>query len=180
MCDAPLQHAKLRRDRALERQQAVSFRDEIFRSRWCDPAERPSGGPIILIGFSLGGNVVSKLAGSWVIQRRGHPGSEAASTPIDLAACVRELDKPATSIYARPICHSASRSVIRAKDRLTPGIFDLAGLDPVRTVYDFDDRFTAPAFGFGTADNYYATQSSNQFLDRIRVPRCWCRPRTIR
>jgi predicted alpha/beta-fold hydrolase len=40
----------------------------------------------------------------------------------------------------------------------------------VKTIYDFDDRFTAPAFGFGTADNYYATQSSNQFLDRIRVP----------
>ncbi len=40
----------------------------------------------------------------------------------------------------------------------------------MRNIYEFDDRFTARAFGFGTADNYYATQSSNQFLDRIRVP----------
>ncbi len=40
----------------------------------------------------------------------------------------------------------------------------------VRNIYDFDDRFTAQAFAFGSADNYYATQSSNQFLDRIRVP----------
>ena len=39
-----------------------------------------------------------------------------------------------------------------------------------RTVYEFDDRITAPFFGFGTADNYYATQSSNQYLDRIRIP----------
>jgi len=40
----------------------------------------------------------------------------------------------------------------------------------VKSVYDFDDQFTAPCFGFGTAANYYATQSANQFLDRIRVP----------
>jgi predicted alpha/beta-fold hydrolase len=56
------------------------------------------------------------------------------------------------------------------KERLTPGLFALDGLDQVQSVYEFDDRFTALAFGFGTADNYYATQSSNQFLDRIRVP----------
>jgi hypothetical protein len=35
---------------------------------------------------------------------------------------------------------------------------------------DFDDHYTAPLFGFGTAANYFATQSSNQFLERIRVP----------
>jgi hypothetical protein len=33
-----------------------------------------------------------------------------------------------------------------------------------------DDRITAPSFGFGRADNYYATQSSIHFLDAIRVP----------
>jgi uncharacterized protein len=59
---------------------------------------------------------------------------------------------------------------IQLKEKLTPGLFQLADLPAVKTIYDFDDRFTAPAFGFGTADNYYATQSSNQFLDRIRVP----------
>ena len=40
----------------------------------------------------------------------------------------------------------------------------------MKSIYEFDDQFTAQAFGFGTADNYYATQSANQFLDRIRVP----------
>src|SRR6202020_3679446 len=59
---------------------------------------------------------------------------------------------------------------VRAKERLKPGLFELAALDRVQNIYDFDDRFTAQAFGFGSADNYYATQSANQFLDRIRVP----------
>ena len=35
---------------------------------------------------------------------------------------------------------------------------------------DIDDKITAPAFGFGNAANYYATQSAIGYLDRIRVP----------
>ena len=40
----------------------------------------------------------------------------------------------------------------------------------MKTIWEFDDRFTAPLFGFGTAANYYATQSSARYLDAIRVP----------
>jgi len=130
----------------------------------------PSGGPIFLAGFSLGGNVVLKLAGELGCLASGFiAGVMATSTPIDLAACVRELDKPSNLIYARRFV-TRLKERVRAKERITPGIFDLAGLDLVRNIYDFDNRFTAQAFGFGTADNYYATQSSDQFLDRIRVP----------
>ena len=130
----------------------------------------PHAAPIFLAGFSLGGNVVLKLAGEL-----GESASDliagvmAISTPIDLAACVRQLDKPSNIIYARRFV-TRLKERVRAKERLTPGLFDLSGLEQVRNIYDFDDRFTAQAFGFGSADNYYATQSSNQFLDRIRVP----------
>ena len=41
----------------------------------------------------------------------------------------------------------------------------------MRTIYEFDDLYTAKIFGFGTADNYYQTQSSNQFLEHIRKDR---------
>jgi uncharacterized protein len=134
----------------------------------------PSNAPIFLAGFSLGGNVVLKLAGELgasasSLGSKMISGVMASSTPIDLAACVRQLDKPSNLIYARRFV-SRLKERIRVKERLTPGLFDLSGLDLVRNIYDFDDRFTAQAFGFGTADNYYATQSSNQFLDRIRVP----------
>jgi uncharacterized protein len=130
----------------------------------------PGPAPIFLVGFSLGGNVVLKLAGEL-----GDSASDliagvmAVSTPIDLAACVRQLDRPSNIIYARRFV-TRLKERVRAKERLTPGLFDLAGLKLVRNIYDFDDRFTAQAFGFGRADNYYATQSSNQFLERIRVP----------
>jgi predicted alpha/beta-fold hydrolase len=132
--------------------------------------ELPSGAPIFLTGFSLGGNVVLKLAGELGASASDlFAGVMAISTPIDLAACVRQLDRPSNLIYARRFV-SRLKERIRAKERLTPGLFDLGGLEMVHNIYDFDDRFTAQAFGFGSADNYYATQSSNQFLDRIRVP----------
>ena len=40
----------------------------------------------------------------------------------------------------------------------------------IRSVYEFDDAYVAPFFGFGTADDYYATQSAINFLPKIRVP----------
>lgn len=131
---------------------------------------RENGRPIILAGFSLGGNVVLKLmgelgddAGSMV------RGAIAVSAPIDLAACARQLARPENFIYEHRFVDRLKKR-IRLKERMTPGSFRLERLAGVRTVYQFDDAFTAPAFGFGTADNYYATQSSMHFLERIRRP----------
>jgi predicted alpha/beta-fold hydrolase len=43
-------------------------------------------------------------------------------------------------------------------------------LDGVKTLYDFDDRYTAPRNGFCSADDYYARCSLVSELARIRVP----------
>jgi predicted alpha/beta-fold hydrolase len=126
--------------------------------------------PIFLAGFSLGGNVVLKLAGE--LGERAPEliaGVLAVSTPIDLAACARRLGAPSNFIYSRRFLGRLKQRV-RVKAQSAPGLFALEHLDSVKSVYEFDDKFTAPAFGFGTADNYYATQSSNQVLERIRVP----------
>lgn len=130
----------------------------------------PRGVPIFPIGFSLGGNVVLKLAGELGESAADLiTGAGAVSTPIDLAACVRQLDRPSNIIYARRFV-ARLKERVRTKERLTPGLFDLAGLGQVHDIYTFDDRYTAPAFGFGSADNYYKTQSANRFLDRICIP----------
>ena len=126
--------------------------------------------PVFLAGFSLGGNVVLKLAGELGDSAKDLiRGVAAISTPIDLAACARRLQHPANFIYARRFLKRLKER-IRLKEQLSPGSFNLTDLPGVKTIYQFDDRFTAQSFGFGTADNYYATQSSNGFLDRIRVP----------
>jgi uncharacterized protein len=129
-----------------------------------------SKAPLFLAGYSLGGNVALKLAGEL-----GEQGPEllqgivAVSTPIDLAACVRELRKPKNRIYEWRFLR-ALKGRIRRRAEKYPESYSVDKLGSIRSVYEFDDAFVAPFFGFGTADNYYATQSSNQFLPSIRVP----------
>lgn len=126
--------------------------------------------PLFLVGFSLGGNVVLKLAGELGESAREMiAGVSVVSVPIDLAACAHALRKRSNFLYSARFLGRLKQRV-RLKESLTPGLFRLEDLDRARSVYEFDDLFTAPAFGFGVADNYYATQSSNQFLNRIRVP----------
>ncbi len=136
----------------------------------CVLRQHRSRGPVILIGFSLGGNVVLKLAGELGESAASLiAGVAAVSTPIDLAACARQLCARANILYARRFL-SRLKERVRLKEKLTPGLFRLEDLRRVKTIWDFDDLFTARVFGFGTAENYYGTQSCNQFLEHIRVP----------
>ena len=125
-------------------------------------------GPAFLVGFSLGGNVALKLAGEL-----GHTdllaGACAVSTPIDLAVCVRHIDKPSNRLYGRRFLDRLCGRV-RRKSVSAPHAYNSTGLDSVKTIWEFDDKFTAPLFGFGTAANYYATQSAVRYLDKIRLP----------
>lgn len=126
------------------------------------------GAPIFLVGFSLGGNVALKLAGELGATEL-LAGLCAISTPIDLAACVRTMDKRSNYLYARRFLDRL-KSRVRRKSKLAPHLYSVTGLEDVKSIWEFDDRFTAPLFGFGTAANYYATQSSAGYLDAIRVP----------
>ncbi|HEY7306499.1 MAG TPA: alpha/beta fold hydrolase [Bryobacteraceae bacterium] len=125
-------------------------------------------GPRILVGFSLGGNVTLKLAGELGFTDL-LAGVCAISTPIDLAACVRSMEKLSNRLYARRFLNRL-RDRVRRKSKLAPDTYTTAGLDKVRTIWEFDDRFTAPLFGFGSAANYYATQSALRYLDAIQIP----------
>lgn len=121
--------------------------------------------PIFLAGFSLGGNVVLKLAGELAASGSDLlAGVCAVSAPIDLAMAARRINAPSNFLYQR-------RFVSRMRTRLVAtGRYSPATLKPLRTLYEIDDKITAPSFGFGNADGYYSTQSSNQLLAQIRVP----------
>jgi len=121
--------------------------------------------PAFLVGFSLGGNVVLKLAGEWGREAQSLIGGVCAvSTPLDLAACARRINDTENFLYQQRFVRRMRARLI-ATGRYTPA--DFAGL---RSVMEIDDRITAPSFGFGRAANYYRTQSAIGFLDRIRVP----------
>jgi len=126
--------------------------------------------PIYLVGFSLGGNVVLKLTGELRDDARGFITAVCGvSTPIDLKACSMALGKRENFIYEQRFL-SRLRERVRLRHKQAPETYSLEPLKKIRTIYDFDDLYTGPLFGFGDADNYYATQSSKEFLGRIRIP----------
>lgn len=126
---------------------------------------RQLGRPVFLVGFSLGGNVVLKLAGELGARAEGLvEGVCAVSTPLDLAACARRIAEPDNRLYEE-------RFVRRMRARLcATGRYTAADFAGLRTVLDIDDRITAPSFGFGNAANYYRTQSAIGYLEAIRIP----------
>jgi predicted alpha/beta-fold hydrolase len=132
-------------------------------------SDRP-GAPVYLIGYSLGGNVALKLAGELAGDAVGLIRSVCAvSTPIDLGACVRALGERQNRIYEWRFL-SRLKQRIRKRAETEPGVYELDRLNKISSVYEFDDKITAPYFNFGTADNYYETQSAKNFVKPIAVP----------
>jgi uncharacterized protein len=121
--------------------------------------------PLYLVGFSLGGNVVLKLAAELELEAQSLICAVcAASPPLDLAASVRRMGRRENRIYER-------RFVMRMRKRLAAtGRYSLPELAWLHSVFEIDDRITAPSFGFGDAATYYRTQSAAGYLNRIRIP----------
>jgi len=121
--------------------------------------------PVYLVGFSLGGNVVLKLAGELAEGARELvQGVCVVSAPLDLEASARRIGRLDNYLYEQ-------RFVRRMRARLcATGRYSKADFAGARSIMEIDDRITAPSFGFGNAANYYRTQSAIRYLAAIRVP----------
>jgi len=134
-------------------------------------AERP-GRKVVVAGFSLGGNVVSKWLGE-----RGDDlpaevrGGAVISVPFDLAACGRRIDGPGLFcwLYRERFMRRLRRKAA-AKARQHPGRFDAAAVARATTFGEFDELVTAPLHGFASRDDYYARASAGQYLAGVRRP----------
>ena len=123
-----------------------------------------------LIGFSMGGNLVLKLAGEWGSDAPAQFKAVAAVCPaMDLAASADALHEPANRIYEYYFLMQLFRR-LRTKAKLFPGKFDVSRLRGVSTLRLFDDRITAYYCGFTGADDYYARAAAANVVDRIAVP----------
>ncbi|MGK2963742.1 MAG: hydrolase [Gemmatimonadaceae bacterium] len=130
---------------------------------------QPPASPILLAGASLGGNVLLKYLGE---QGRGLSprirGAVAISVPFDLSRSSRYIDRGFARVYQYHFLRSLRRKA-RIKAGMYPGMFPVEKFGTVRTMYDFDDSFTAPAHGFLDADDYYRKSSSLGWIENISV-----------
>ncbi|HEY2158957.1 MAG TPA: alpha/beta fold hydrolase [Isosphaeraceae bacterium] len=132
-------------------------------------SRRAPDSPIALVGFSLGANVVLKLAG----EAAGDPLEAldcvvAANPPIDLKAACEHIRRPQGRIYDQNFIRLLKVEEERLRfafPELTPCDFSRAG-----NLIEFDDVYTAPQNGYRDADEYYARSSSVSLIPEIRTP----------
>ena len=125
---------------------------------------------IFVAGFSMGGNLVLKMAaefsGAVPAELRAAIG---VCPSCDLAACADAIGEPRNALYERHFVKRLKQRM-RLKADLFPGLYPLNGLEKVRSVREFDDVITARFCGFRNADDYYARSSALPLLGQIRVP----------
>jgi predicted alpha/beta-fold hydrolase len=135
--------------------------------RWL--ANRDPRSRVGLVGFSLGANLVLKTAAE--AADAPLPTLDcvlAANPPIDLAAAAQLMLRSENRLYDWNFVRWLRTMVTRLHDRFPElGAVSLKG---VSSVYAFDDRYTAPRNGFGSADRYYQQCSLFTALARIPVP----------
>lgn len=130
-----------------------------------------SSRPLRVVGISLGGNALLRWA-----QEAGEAAAATAASvaavcsPIDLAAGGHAIGRGLNrQIYTRMFLATMKPKAL-AKLAQHPGLFNRDTLLAARTLYDFDNVFTAPLHGFRNTEDYWARGSAKPHLHRIRIP----------
>ena len=124
---------------------------------------------IWLTGYSMGGNLVLKMAGEARDDFPALQGVAAVCPNIHPAACVAALEQRRNWIYHQHFMVKL-KARLQRKSILFPGRWDLALYKQIRTMSQFDDAYTAPDGGYRDAADYYEQSGSRHVLKDIRVP----------
>ncbi len=123
-----------------------------------------------LIGYSMGGNLVLKLAGELGDAAPAVLHSVIGVSPaVDLAPSADALHLPQNRLYEMKFLRALLRR-FRRKAMLFPRAYDRNRATGIHSLREFDDRITALYSGFSGADDYYYRAAAARVLDRIAVP----------
>ncbi len=133
-------------------------------------ANRDGFEQVFFVGYSMGGNLVTKMAGEYgAALPKALRGVCAVCPALDLAACADALERRDNFFYQRHFVTGLMSRYAR-KQKMFPGRYKLNGLGPIRTVREFDDLITAPQFGYRDAQHYYENVGAKRVAAQIRVP----------
>ncbi len=125
---------------------------------------------IAVAGYSLGGNLALRMAGLFGDGPPAWLKAVCAVSPtLELGACIQAIERFRNRLYERDFMRSL-RARIRLKAEQHPEQYDITGLERIRRIRAFDDRYTAPHYGFKDAADYYYRAASMRVVDQIRVP----------
>lgn len=125
---------------------------------------------LVLIGFSMGGNIVMKYLG---VNGKNIPDpiykAIAISAPADLLSSVALLDSPKSGFYKKRFL-KLLKTKIADKAEKYPEFIDFQNFSKIDKWADFDNFFTAPLNGFKNADEFYYQGSAVNYMEGIQIP----------
>ncbi|MBS0546634.1 MAG: alpha/beta fold hydrolase [Proteobacteria bacterium] len=130
------------------------------------PGELTQSG-VAVVGYSLGAAMLLKYLGE---EGAAAPLVAAASisAPIDLSATSRSMLRRRNAIYHRHLLGQMKEEATGAGAVLTPA--ERGAILRCRTIWEYDEVFIAPRYGFAGADDYYERCKPVRFMPSIRVP----------
>lgn len=126
---------------------------------------------IILIGFSLGGNLVLKYLGEQANTTNAKiKGAITISVPVDIDSSEREMEKSKNKIYTRRFLKTMKSKVLNKAEKFPDYSPNKQLLNNVKLLKDIENLYTVPVFGFKNPEDYWKKASSKPILKQISIP----------
>lgn len=124
--------------------------------------------PLGIVGFSLGGNVVAQY-----LSKKPENPYKAASVicaPLDIESCCKRVNQGFSKLYQKYLLDMLKKSTALKIELKQITHLSATQLEKIKTIFDFDDKVTAPLNKFANAVDYYAKSSSKNILNSIKNP----------
>ncbi|MEM9354810.1 MAG: alpha/beta fold hydrolase [Pseudomonadota bacterium] len=132
----------------------------------CLPSDLKSSG-VIAIGFSLGGNVLLNcMVQDWAA--KAFLAAATVCAPIRPAQAAHRIMETRNWIYHRFLLQRMKQDTLVPDAALNAR--ERAAIISSKSIYEFDDRFTAPRNGYADADDYYSKTAGAEFVADVKTP----------
>ncbi|MCG1036622.1 YheT family hydrolase [Polaribacter sargassicola] len=126
---------------------------------------------IVLLGFSLGGNLTLKYIGEKAENVSPKIKSAmAVSVPIDIATGEIELEKSKNKLYLNRFLKSMKIKILKKSKKFPEFYLDKNKVIKAKRFKDLENLYTVPVFGFKNPEDYWTKASSKPYLSKIKIP----------
>jgi predicted alpha/beta-fold hydrolase len=126
---------------------------------------------IMIVGYSLGGNITLKYFGEHALKISDKVSCGiAVSVPVDLASSSKKMGGSHNKLYMNKFLKSLRSKVLEKSEKHPSYNLDINKLMNAKTFKDFDGLYTAPVSGFSGPEDYWKKASSKPYLPSIKKP----------
>ena len=126
---------------------------------------------IVLVGFSLGGNLTLKYLGEYQEKLSSKiKGGVAISVPVDITSAEQEMDKIKNKLYVEIFFKTLKNKILEKAHKFPEYPLNKDKLFKATKFKHLEKLYTVPVFGFESPEDYWKKASSKPYLSKIDRP----------